>query len=274
MDPDVSVHPLPVLLVSLCESQRMGNISGVGAGAETPRSSVLQGYPLSHWHECKQGGKRLLLPTLLLLFLGLGICLLLLYPALTLHPSNNRKFDLLGLLRGKEEEEGLLENNISPWTQITPTGISTSVASISFHWEVSTVPTPGLGTSSSLPTSSPTIVQDLSPAPSSAPPPVGKCSQAPPLVYTFILIVQSHAIGPFDFFPSTSSLKWLQRTRLGTSAMQQKRGKGRGKIKACKPKRKIQSRVHARCLFFRRDIPHCFSPSLFAVCLQLVSMEP
>ncbi|KAI4884648.1 hypothetical protein NFI96_002734 [Prochilodus magdalenae] len=164
MDPDVAIYPLPVLLVSLCEGQRVAAISGAGVGAEGQRSPGLRGYPLSCWRGRRQVCRKLLLPTLLLLLLVLGICLLLLHRPLIQDASNNKEPDGLDLLRGEEEKEGLEGDNALPWTHITPIGISSSVASTSFLWGVSTVPTPGPGTSSS------TTIPGLSPAPSSAPP--------------------------------------------------------------------------------------------------------
>lgn len=191
MDTDVSLYPLPVLLVSLCEGQRVAVVPGIGVGAssgtEAQRSLGLQGYPLSHTvHQCWQrcgckkschGRAVLLIPTLLLLLLGLGTYLLLLNHVLI--PSG--KPDLPDLLRGENEDvedEGELTGHTTlSWMLTTTTGMTdTTTFSIRETIGMSVL---APGTTLSLASSSLT--------PSSTPPPLGKCP-TPPLAFTFALL--------------------------------------------------------------------------------------
>lgn len=193
MDPDVSLYPLPVLLVSFCEGQRVAVVPGIGveasSGTEDQRSLGLQRYPLSHtahqcWHRCGcrrpcQGIALLLIPTVLLLLLGLGSYLLLLNHVLI--PSG--KPDLLDLLRSEdedvEEERELTENTTLPWVLIMPTGMTDTPPSTFSIQETIAVSVLAPGTTLSLASSSPT--------PSSTPPPLGKCP-TPLLAFIFFLL--------------------------------------------------------------------------------------
>lgn len=193
MDPDVSLYPLPVLLVSFCEGQRLAVVPGIGveasSGTEAQRSLGLQHYPLSHtahqhWHRCGcrrpcQGRAVLLIPTVLLLLLGLGFYLLLLNHVLI--PSG--KPDLPDLLRSEdkdvEEERELTGNTALPWMRIMPTGMTDTLPTTFFIRETVAVSVLAPGTTLSLASSSPT--------PSSTPPPLGKCP-TPLLSFTFSLL--------------------------------------------------------------------------------------
>ncbi|XP_053096120.1 neuregulin 2a isoform X5 [Pangasianodon hypophthalmus] len=176
MDPHVSLYPLPMFLVSLCEGQRVAVVPGIGvgasSGAEAQRSLGLQGYPLSHiahqrWQRCGcrrpcQGRAVLLIPTVLLLLLGLGTYLLLLNHVLI--PSGNP--DHPDLLRSEDEdieEEGERTGNTAPsWMLITPTG-TTDTPPTTFSIQ-ETVAVSMLAPGTTLASSSPT--------PSSTPPPL------------------------------------------------------------------------------------------------------
>lgn len=193
MDPDVSLYPLPVLLVSICERQRVAVVPGIGvgasSGADARRTLGLQGYSLSHtahqrWQRCGcrrqcQGRAILLIPTVLLLLLGLGTYLLLLNRDLI--PS--KKPDLLNLLRSEDKdvkEYGDLTGNTTPsWMLITLTGITDSPSTTFSIQETVAVSVLAPGTTLSLASSSPT--------PSSTPPPLGKCL-TPLLAFTFALL--------------------------------------------------------------------------------------
>lgn len=193
MDSDVSLYPLPVLLVSLCEAQRVAVVPGIGArassGAEARRSLGLQGYPLSHtahqhWQQCGcqrpcQGRAVLLIPTLLLLLLGLGTYLLFLNHVLM--PSG--KPDLPDLLRSEDEdveEEGKLTGHTThSWMLPTSTGMTDTPPTTFSIREAIAVSVLAPGTSLSLASSSPT--------PSSTPSPLGKCPTSL-LAFTFALL--------------------------------------------------------------------------------------
>lgn len=193
MDQDVALYPLPMLLVSLCEGQKVAVVPGIGvgasSGAESQRSLELQGYPLSHtvhqrWQKCgcrrPCGGRAvLLMPTVLLLLLGLGTFLLLLNHFLI--PSG--KPDRPDLLRSEDEdveEEGHLTGHTTPsWMLTVPTGM-TDTPPITFSiQETVAVSVLAPGTTLSLASSRPT--------PSSTPPPLGKCP-TPLLAFTFALL--------------------------------------------------------------------------------------
>lgn len=196
MDPDVSLYPLPVLLVSLCEGQRVAVVPGIGvgasSGAEAQRSLGLQGYPLSHTvHQrcqrcgCKrpcQGRAVLLIPTVLLLLLGLGTYLLLLNHVLI--PSG--KPDLPDLLRSEDEDvedEGeLTGHTTASWILTTPTGMTDTPPTTFSIRETVAVSVLAPGTTLSL--------ASFSPTPSSTPPPLGKCP-TPLLAFTFALLCNS-----------------------------------------------------------------------------------
>lgn len=193
MDPDVSLYPLPVLLVSLCEGQRVAVVAGIGveasSGDEAQRSLGLQGYPLSHtapqrWQRCGcrrpcQGRSVLLMPTVLLLLLGLGTYLVLLNHFLI--PSGN--LDLPNILRSENEdveEEGELTGNSShSWMLIMPTGMTVTPPTTFFIRETIDVSVLAPGTTLSLASSSPTA--------SSTPPSLGMCP-TPLLAFTFSLL--------------------------------------------------------------------------------------
>lgn len=193
MDPDVSLYPLPVLLVSLCEGQRVAVVPGIGvgasSGAEAQRTLGLQGYPLPHtadqrWKGCGcrrpcQGRAVLLIPTVLLLLLGLGTYLLLLNRVLI--PSENP--DLRDLLRSEDEdvdEEADLTGNTTPsWMLITLTGMTDTPPTTFSIQETVAVSVLAPGTPLSLASSSP--------IPSSTPPTLGKCP-TPLLAFTFALL--------------------------------------------------------------------------------------
>ncbi|GAA6095562.1 neuregulin 2a isoform X2 [Tachysurus ichikawai] len=178
MDPDVSLYPLPVLLVSLCEGQRVSVVPGIGvgasSGAEAQKTLGLKGYPLSHtahqrWKGCccrrpYQGRAVLLIPTVLLLLLGLGTYLLLLNHVLI--PSG--KPDLPDLLRSEdedvEEEADLTWNTTPSWMLIALTGMTDTPPTTFSIQETVAVSVLAPGTTLSLASSSPT--------PSSTPPPL------------------------------------------------------------------------------------------------------
>lgn len=174
MDPDVSLYPLPVLLVSLCEGQRVAVVPGIGVGAE----------PDQRWHRCGcrrpcQGRGVLLIPTALLLLLALGTYLLLLNHVLI--PSGQP--DLPDLLRSEDEdveEEGERTGNMTPsWMLITLTGTTDPPPTTFSIRETIAVSVLAPGTTLSLASSSPT--------PSSTPPPLGKCP-TPLLAFPFALL--------------------------------------------------------------------------------------
>lgn len=169
MDPDVSVYPLPVLLVSLCQGQSVGLVSGAGGERFPPPQPPPRRPPRSCCRGACGGRALLLVPALLLLLLGLGACLLLIRRALIQGAGRSREPDWLDLLRGEDEEEGLSTDD-TPRTHSSPVS--------SFRWFPESLPTLTPGTASSEPTSSPTSTLALALAltpPSSAPPPLGKC---------------------------------------------------------------------------------------------------
>lgn len=181
MDPDVSVCPLPVFLVSLCQGQSVGLVPGVERGSAGLGFSQEQPSPRRPPRPCCRGGcgGRLLflVPALLLLLLGLGACLLLLRRALTQGASRSRDPDLSDLLRGDHEEEGLRVHD-APQTLAAPA----STAASSSRWFPESLPTLTPGTAFSDPTSSPASTLALALATSSAPPPLGKCPK--PCLFT------------------------------------------------------------------------------------------
>ncbi|KAG1940481.1 pro-neuregulin-2, membrane-bound isoform [Pimephales promelas] len=160
MDPDVSVYPLPVLLVSLCQGQSVGLVSGAG-GERFPSPQATPRRPPRSCCRGACGGRALLLvPALLLLLLGLGACLLLLRRALIQGDGRSREPDWLDLLRGEEEA---LSTDDAPRTH------DSAVSSL--RWFPESLPTLIPGTASSEPTSSPTSTLAIAlTAPSSAPP--------------------------------------------------------------------------------------------------------
>lgn len=168
MDPDVSVYPLPVLLVSLCQGQSVGLVSGAGVEHFSPPQPTPRRPPRPCCRGACGGRALLLILALLLLLLGLGACLLLLRRALIQGASRSREPDWLDLLRG-EDNEGGLGSDDALWTHSTPVS--------SFRWFPESLPTLAPGTASSVPTSSPTSTLALT-SPSSAPPPLGKCPES------------------------------------------------------------------------------------------------
>ncbi|XP_043076675.1 neuregulin 2a isoform X9 [Puntigrus tetrazona] len=169
MDPDVSVYPLPVLLVSLCQGQGVGLVSGAGVERFPPPESTPRRSPRPCCRGACGGRALLLVPALLLLLLGLGACLLLLRRALIQGAGRSREPDRLDLLRGEDEEEGLGSDD-ALWMQSTPAS--------SFRWFSESFPTLAPGTASSEPTSSPTSTLALT-SPSGAPPPLVTTTLSP-----------------------------------------------------------------------------------------------
>uniref|UniRef100_A0A8C2DDK6 Neuregulin 2a n=1 Tax=Cyprinus carpio TaxID=7962 RepID=A0A8C2DDK6_CYPCA len=169
MDPDVSVYPLPVLLVSLCQGQSVGLVSGAGVEHFSPPQPTPRRPPRPCCRGACGGRALLLILALLLLLLGLGACLLLLRRALIQGASRSREPDWLDLLRGEDNEEGLGSDD-ALWTHSTPVS--------SFRWFPESLPTLAPGTASSVPTSSPTSTLALT-SPSSAPPPLVTTTLSP-----------------------------------------------------------------------------------------------
>ncbi|XP_059382521.1 pro-neuregulin-2, membrane-bound isoform-like isoform X5 [Carassius carassius] len=169
MDPDVSVYPLPVLLVSLCQGQSVGLVSGAGVEHFPPPQPTPRRPPKPCCRGACGGRALLLVPALLLLLLGLGACLLLLRRALIQGAGRSREPDWLDLLRGEDEEEkpGLDD---ALWTHSTPMS--------SYRWFPESLPTLAPGVASSEPTSSPTSTLALT-SPSSAPPPLVTTTLSP-----------------------------------------------------------------------------------------------
>uniref|UniRef100_A0A671PLR8 Neuregulin 2a n=1 Tax=Sinocyclocheilus anshuiensis TaxID=1608454 RepID=A0A671PLR8_9TELE len=169
MDPNVSVYPLPVFLVSLCQGQSVGLVSGAGEERFPPPQPTPHRPPRPCCRGACGGRALLLVPALLLLLLGLGACLLLLRRALIQGAGRSREADWLDLLRGEDEEDGLGSDD-ALWMHSTPVS--------SFRWFPESLPTLAPGTASSEPTSSPTSILALT-SPSSAPPPLVTTTLSP-----------------------------------------------------------------------------------------------
>ncbi|XP_056302688.1 neuregulin 2a isoform X3 [Danio aesculapii] len=169
MDPDVSVYPLPVLLVSLCQRQSVELVSGARVEHFPPPQPTPRRPPRPCCKGVCGGRVLLLVPALLLLLLGLGACLLLLRRALVQGASRSREPDLLDLLRGENTEE-VLHTEDAPRIDVTPVS--------SLRWFPESLPTLTPSTASSEPTSSLASTLALT-LPSSAPPPLVTTTVSP-----------------------------------------------------------------------------------------------
>ncbi|XP_073790274.1 neuregulin 2a isoform X21 [Danio rerio] len=169
MDPDVSVYPLPVFLVSLCQRQSVELVSGARVEHFPPPQPTPRRPPRPCCKGVCGGRVLLLVPVLLLLLLGLGACLLLLRRALVQGASRSREPDLLDLLRGENTEE-VLHTEDAPRIDATPVS--------SLRWFPESLPTLAPSTASSELTSSPASTLALT-SPGSAPPPLVTTTVSP-----------------------------------------------------------------------------------------------